>query len=54
MLIQSAKESADGHETLFKEVVADKNLSFIPHRRNSLYFWVDIDARLLKCYDMEH
>ena len=53
-LIQSAKESADGHETLFKEIVGDKNLGLTLHWWNSLFFWVDIETRLLKCYDMEH
>jgi hypothetical protein len=24
------------------------------YRWNSLIFWVDIETRLLKCYDMEH
>ena len=53
MLIQSAIESADGHDTLFKEIAADKIIGFTPQRQNSLFFWVD-ETRLLKCYDMEH
>ena len=64
MLIQASKGSAgdaedksgdyDGHRSLFKEIVGDENLGLTMHCWNSLFFWVDIGSRLLRCYDMEH
>lgn len=54
-LIQSAQESDDGHETLFKDILGEKknNLGLSIHWWNSLIFWVDFETRLLRCYDME-
>jgi hypothetical protein len=53
-LIQSAIKSVDGHEALFKEIVADKNPVQNLYPLNSLIFWVDIEVTLMKCYDREH
>jgi hypothetical protein len=54
VLIQRFKETADGHESLFNEIVGDKNVGLAIYCWNSLFLWVDIETRLLKCYDMEY
>jgi hypothetical protein len=54
VLIQRLKETADGHESLFNEKVGDKNVGLAIYCWNSLFLWVDIETRLLKCYDMEY
>jgi hypothetical protein len=53
-LIQPVKESADCQESLFKEIVGENNPGLAIYCWNSLFFWVDFETRLLKCYDMEH
>lgn len=51
---EADSHEADGHESQFKEIVGKKNLGLAMYCWNSLFFWVDIKTRLLKCYDMEH
>jgi hypothetical protein len=54
VLIQRFKETADFHESLFNEIVGEKNVGLAIYCWNSLFLWVDIETRLLKCYDMEY